>query len=77
MIDFLARVADRGLPVADIEQGHISSASCIMANIAMDLGRTLEWDVEAGRVIGDPEANKRLTRPYRSPWIHPDPKDYV
>ncbi|MFT4641329.1 MAG: putative dehydrogenase [Verrucomicrobiales bacterium] len=77
MIDFLARVADRGLPVADIEQGHISSASCIMANIAMDLGRTLEWDVEAGRVIGDPEANKRLTRPYRSPWIHPDPKDYI
>ncbi|MFT5404415.1 MAG: hypothetical protein ACI9DF_003258, partial [Verrucomicrobiales bacterium] len=39
--------------------------------------RTLEWDVEAGRVIGDPEANKRLTRPYRSPWIHPDPKDYI
>jgi predicted dehydrogenase len=76
MTDFLARVADRGRPVADIEQGHISSASSILANIALDLGRTLEWDPVAGRVIGDPEANRRLARPYRAPWEHPDPKSY-
>ncbi len=76
MVDFLARVADRGRPVADIEQGHISSASCFLANIAMDLGRTLEWDAENGRVIGDPGANERLARPYRAPWKHPHPKDH-
>ena len=32
MHDFLAAIASRGKPVADIEQGHISTASCILAN---------------------------------------------
>ena len=38
----------RGKPVADIEQGHISTASCILANLSMKLGRSLAWDPEAG-----------------------------
>jgi predicted dehydrogenase len=73
MKDLLANIATRGKPVADIEQGHISSASCILANIAMGLGRTLTWDAEKHQVIGDEEANKLLRRPYREPWAHPEP----
>jgi predicted dehydrogenase len=69
--DFVAAITKRSKPVADIEQGHISSASCILANIAMKLGRTLTWDSEAGKVIGDNEATKLLKRPYRKPWKHP------
>ncbi len=72
MKDFLAAIASRGRPVADIEEGYISTASCIMANLALQLGRTLTWDPAAGRVVGDDEANRLLTRPYRSPWSHPD-----
>jgi predicted dehydrogenase len=71
MRDFLAAIASRGKPVADIEQGYISTASCILANLAMKLGRTLAWDPASGRVIGDEEANRLLARPYRSPWVHP------
>ncbi len=71
MKDFLAAIASRGKPVADIEQGYISTATCILANMSMNLGRTLAWDPQAGRVIGDDEANRLLTRPYRSPWVHP------
>jgi predicted dehydrogenase len=71
--NFLQAVDTRGRPVADIEQGHISSASCILANNAMQLGRTLAWDAEKGLVIGDDEANRLLRRPYRAPWVHPDP----
>jgi predicted dehydrogenase len=71
MKDFLAAIASRGRPVADIEQGYISTSSCILANIALQLGRTMTWDPAAGRVVGDDEANRLLTRPYRSPWIHP------
>ncbi|HEX6987047.1 MAG TPA: Gfo/Idh/MocA family oxidoreductase [Planctomycetaceae bacterium] len=74
MKDWLAAVDSRGKPIADIEQGYISTASCILANLALDLGRTLTWDAEKGQVAGDDEANARLARPYRSPWEHPTPK---
>ncbi len=73
MRDFLANIASRGRPVADIEQGFISSTSCILANMAMDLGRTLTWDPDAGRIVGDDEANRLMRRPYRKPWVHPEP----
>jgi predicted dehydrogenase len=71
MTDLLGAIASRGRPVADIEEGYISTASCIMANLALQLGRTLTWDPATGRVVGDDEANRLLTRPYRSPWSHP------
>ena len=57
--------------MADIEQGYISTASCILANLSMQLGRSLAWDPAQGKVIGDEEANRLLTRPYRGPWVHP------
>lgn len=71
MRDWLQAVATRGKPVADIAEGHISSASCILANISADLGRTLAWDPATHRVKGDEEANTRLARSYREPWKHP------
>ena len=71
MEDFLAAIARRSRPVADIEQGYISTTSCILANLSMRTGRTIAWDPENGRVIGDPEANRLLARPYRSPCVHP------
>ncbi len=71
MKDFLKAIANRSKPVADIEQGHISSASCILANLSMQLGRSLTWNAEKGQVVHDDEAQRTLTRPYRSPWVHP------
>lgn len=72
MKDFLACIESRGQPVSDIEQGCISSAACILANVAMQVGRTLAWDAKIGAVAGDAEANRLLRRPYRAPWTHPD-----
>ncbi len=75
MLDFLAAVDSRGRPIADIEEGHISSASCILANLSMDLGgRSIVYDPEKRVVIGDDEATDRLLRAYREPWQHPTPK---
>jgi hypothetical protein len=71
MKNFLEAIDQRSKPVADIEQGHISSASCIMANLAMKLGRTLHFDPATHTVIGDEEATSMLKRPYRKPYVHP------
>ena len=72
MKDFLAAIQNRGKPVADIEQGVTSSVASILANISMQVGRTLTWDNSKGEIVGDPEANKLLRRPYRAPWVHPE-----
>ena len=71
MKDLLANIQSRGTPVADIEQGYISTTACILANISQKLGRSVTWDHAAGRVAGDDEANRLLARPYRAPWAHP------
>ncbi len=72
MKDFLANIESRGRPVADIEQGHISTASCILANVSMQLGRQLAYDPATKQVTGDAEATRLLRREYRAgheyPW---------
>ena len=73
MLDFLAAIDRRSKPVADIEQGYISTASCILANMSMKLGRTLTWDPKSQQVADDAKANSMLRRPYRKPWVHPEP----
>ncbi len=74
MQDFLTAIGSRGKPVADIEQGHISTTSCILANLALEVGRTLTWDPGRHQLAGDDEANRLLRRRYRKPWKHPEPK---
>jgi predicted dehydrogenase len=77
MRNFLENIASRGKPVSDIEQGYISTASCILANLSMNTGRTLTWDAERQRIAagtaGEEMLNRLLRRPYRQPWEHPDP----
>ncbi len=71
MLDFLAAIEKRSRPVADIEEGHISTASCILANVAMETGRPVVYDPKKRVVVGDREATRMLRKPYRSPWKHP------
>lgn len=73
MINFLQSIDNHTRPIADIEEGHISSASCILANLSMQLNRPLAYNHHKMEVTGDPEATKLLQRSYRSPWKHPDP----
>ena len=74
MKDFLAAVENRGKqkPIADIEEGHISTAACILANVSQRLGgRPIAYDPAKRQVPGDPEATALLRRAYRAPWRHP------
>ena len=72
MLDFLSAIDDSKFPVADIADGHISTASCIMANISMKLGRPVVYDQQKMEIVNDPEATALLKRNYRSPWVHPE-----
>ena len=73
MLDFLKAIENNSKPVADIEQGHISTASCILANMSMKLGgRPLVYDPKKRQIVGDKEANLLMRRRYRKPWSHPE-----
>ncbi len=74
MLNFLEAIQDNKRPVSDIEDGHISTASCILANMSMELGRPLVYDPVKQKVVKDGAANRLLARAYRDPWKHPDPK---
>jgi predicted dehydrogenase len=73
MKNFLESIESRRPPVSDIEQGYMSATACILANLSMKVGRSLEWDHARGEIVRDAEANRLLARPYRGPWVHPDP----
>jgi hypothetical protein len=74
MKDWLEAIDKDSLPVADVEEGHISTAACILANISMELGgRPLKYDSKTRTVLNDAEATAKLRRPYRGPWKHPEP----
>ena len=73
VLDFMAARTNRSRPIADIEQGHISSAMCVLANLSVDIGRPIAYDPKTQTVPGDAKATALLARPYRAPWQHPTP----
>jgi predicted dehydrogenase len=66
--NFLDCVKSRKLPICDVEIGHRSATVCHLGNIALWLGRKLQWDPVAEAIVGDEEAARMLSRPYRRPW---------
>ena len=72
MLDFLAAIDKGSRPKADIEEGHISTASCILANISLQVGRPVVYDPVSKTILNDPEADSLLMRAYRPGWQHPD-----
>jgi len=69
--DFVQSIDQRRAPVAAIELAHRSSVLPLLGMISWRTGRSVAWDAEKEQIIGDPEANALLSRPYRSPWVYP------
>ncbi len=65
---YLECVRTRKRFVSDIEDGHLASATPHLANVALRLGRTLQYDPDKEQFVGDAEANAMLRRRYRAPW---------
>jgi hypothetical protein len=66
--DWLECIKTRERPICDVSVGHRSATVCHLGNIAMMLGRKLEWDPQKEQFVNDPVANKHLLRPMRAPW---------
>jgi len=71
LANLLDCIENKTRPVADIEEGNLSSACCVLANLALDTGRALQFDPATRTIPGDAEATALLRRPYRDPWKHP------
>ena len=69
--DFLNAIRTGTKPVADIGEIHLSTNLALLGMVSMKVGRSLEWDGVAERVIGDEAANKLLRRDYRKGWEYP------
>jgi predicted dehydrogenase len=69
--DFMQAIKGRRSPVCDIEVGHRSTNMSLLGMLSLKLGRSLQWDGEKEMIVGDDEANKLLSRPYRGSWEYP------
>lgn len=67
--DLFRSMRTRQDPVSPIEEGQAASTLGNVADIALRLGRKLQWDPARDRFVGDDEANAMLSRAARSPWM--------
>lgn len=62
---------DEGLH-AYINEGHLSTSLCHLANISYRVGRSLKFMSEHEKFANDSEADAMLTRIYRQPYVVPE-----
>jgi hypothetical protein len=55
-----------------MEDGHLSTALCHLANISYRVSRSVTFDGNTERFVGDEEADKLLGRSYRAPYSLPE-----
>ena len=66
--NFLDCVKSRQTPISDVEIGHRSTSAALLGNIALKVRQRIAWDGKKEEVIENAEANKLLSKQYRSPW---------
>jgi predicted dehydrogenase len=66
--NFVDSVKSRKPTIAPVDVAHHSTIPGHLGNISMLVGRKIHWDVAKEEIVGDPEASKMLSRPYREGW---------
>jgi predicted dehydrogenase len=69
--NFLDSVRSRALTIAPVEVAHRSASVGHLGVIAIETGRTITWDPATETLIGDPGAERLLSRSYRKPYQVP------
>jgi hypothetical protein len=68
MRNFIDCVKSRQPTLTPVETAHHSAIPGHLGLISMLVGRKIRWDPAKEVILGDPEASKLLSRPYRAPW---------
>jgi predicted dehydrogenase len=66
--NFLDCVKSRKPTITPAETAHHSAIPGHLGLISMLVGRKIRWDPVREKILGDHEASKLLSRPYRKPW---------
>lgn len=66
--NFIDCVKSRKPTITPVETAHHSAIPGHLGLIAMLVKRPIKWDARKEVIVGDPEASRLLSRPYRSPW---------
>jgi predicted dehydrogenase len=67
--NWLDCIRSRKQPIAPAEIGHRACSACLIHHVAMKTGRPLHWDPVKERFLNDDDANSRLSRPQREPYV--------
>jgi len=66
--NFIDCVKSRQPTITPVETAHHSAIPGHLGLISMLVGRKIKWDAAKEVILGDAEASKLLSRPYRAPW---------
>ncbi len=66
--EWIDGIKTRAQPRCNVGYHHKVNAPICLANLSLALGRSLRFDPEEQKVLGDAEAQNRCTPDYRSPW---------
>lgn len=67
--EFLDCIKSREQTTCNVEYAYRLTKGGLLGNIAYRVGDRIRWDDTAEQVIDNPEANRLVSRPYRSPWV--------
>ncbi len=65
MANFFESVEERTQPISDVATHHRTMTSCHLCNIALMLGRDLQWDPDNETFVGDDQATALISRKRR------------
>jgi hypothetical protein len=65
MANFFDCVKSRKQPISDVFTHHRAMTTCHLANIAIRLGRKINWNPETEQIEGDSEAQAMQSRAQR------------
>jgi predicted dehydrogenase len=68
LVSFEEAVKTRKQPGGHAEAAHRTTTLNHLANIAIRVGRKIQYDPVAEQIIGDQEANRLVNQPMRAPW---------